>query len=188
MALSRREFSRYLVGITAGVSLARTLSAQELGNDEMAPRDDYSMIDIQRGKQRALVDFATTAGYAEAAWLMRDASANYIGKPHPQMLRLMAWLQAVVAAHGSHETFIITSGARLRATNARIEGAADNSRHIPSKTGIFSATDLQPTRFPIRTIADVLAKAKYGGIGEYQHHLHVDYGRVARWSSMNHAR
>lgn len=180
--LSRREFLRALSFSTVVLS-HKTTHAQMYGDSARIPASIPHVIDLQRGRERLLIDILTPEGMRAAAHLLRDVKAGYTALPHTNMLTLLAWFQAVVALHGHHETLIITSGARRRDTNALIEGAADNSRHIPNKDGIFSAADLQPTRLSINSVADVFAHAKFGGIGEYKSHLHIDYGRIARWSS-----
>gem|GEM_PF-5930494 len=92
-----------------------------------------------------MIDLRTDEGYRAAAWLLRDVRAgNVVGLPSIDTLFLAAWAQAWAAAHGVYAVLNIHSGLRTMRTNRAIEGAAQNSRHLPDRQLRFSAIDLDP--------------------------------------------
>ena len=94
------------------------------------------------------------------------------------------------------ESLEILSGCRCRAHNASIEGAADNSWHIP-RTSLMSqpilyAADVSYSNKKLRTPENVLrlyaylSQGKAKGLGLYSNRCHCDTRpskRVARWIS-----
>lgn len=171
--LSRRVF---LKGMMAGVA---TVTAGQSLADSFAP----CMLDMQRGRERYLIDLRTDEGLRAAAWLLRDIRAgNVVGKPNYDTLRLAAWAQAELAARGSYAVFDLHSGLRINGTNKTTEGAAKDSRHKPDALMRFSAIDLSPIGIDKNYFGDLISKPRFGGVGWYKTHIHFDVrDRPAYW-------
>ncbi|MBL8510645.1 MAG: hypothetical protein JNM52_03275 [Betaproteobacteria bacterium] len=174
--LGRRDFLRAL-SASITLVLPSTASHAQVGS---AQREPY-VLDMQRGSHRYQLDITTPHGYNAAAWLLRDVQADFVGLPNIDTLRLLAWAQAYIAAHGRHTVFIATSGARLLSTNSHIEGAAQNSLHIPDIRREFTAVDLSPDNLDLTILGEVMKLPRFGGVGLYKTHVHVDRGRYATW-------
>lgn len=167
--ISRRKFVK---AMCAGVALIG--SCKSFGQQDIDDEDPY-VLDIQRNKERYLIDLRTAEGRTAVAWLLRDITAgNIVGRPNWDTLRLAAWAQACMAAHGTHTVLDIHSGLRLKSTNNRLERAVQNSRHLPDRNMNFWAMDV----FPFGTNKDyfgrLLATPKFGGVGWYDTHIHFD--------------
>ena len=165
--ISRREFVKGLAAAVAFVG-TKEVYGQAVG---FIP---YTL-DMQRGKERFLLDLRTAEGLRAAAWLLRDIRAgNVIGIPNMDTLRLAAWAQASLAAQGAHSVFNIHSGLRTLATNSSTEGHAQNSRHIPDSLMRFSAIDLDPIGINKVYFGNLIAQPRFGGVGWYSTHIHFD--------------
>lgn len=165
--LSRREFVK---GLAAAVAL--------IGADSVYSQTGGFIpytLDMQRGRERYLLDLRTSEGLRAAAWLLRDIRAgNVVGIPNMDTLRLAAWAQASLAAQGAHSVFNIHSGLRTLETNLHTEGHAQNSRHIPDTQMRFSAIDLDPIGINKEYFGQLIAQPKFGGVGWYSTHIHFD--------------
>jgi hypothetical protein len=77
---------------------------------------------------------------------------------------------------------VITSGMRTKEYNAKLEGAAPKSRHVPEFGG--DAYDISikgmDRKDQQRLIRD-LSAAGFGGIGIYKGHIHADLGKPRTW-------
>ncbi|TDF55929.1 D-Ala-D-Ala carboxypeptidase family metallohydrolase [Cupriavidus sp. L7L] len=173
----RRDFLRATV---AAAAIAPCVGVREaLGQEAPMP----SVLWLRRGKDQARIDFATQEGYNAAAYLLRDAQANFVGRPHPALLRLLAWEQAWLAAYGYTIPFLIHSGCRLASTNSR-EGGALNSRHLPNDMGVFRAVDFSTREISAEYLGRLAYVASQGGVGFYSQrgfvHNDVD-SRIRTW-------
>lgn len=165
--IGRRDF---LKAFTAGVTLAST----PVCYGQVSANDPH-VLDIQRDRERLLIDLWTLEGRKAIAWLLRDVSAgNVIGIPNWDMLRLAAWSQAWLAAHAQHAVLVVHSGLRLPSTNARLERAALNSRHLPDSTMRFNAMDVYPYGIDKNYFGRLIAMPGFGGVGWYDSHIHFD--------------
>lgn len=176
--------SCWVEGISCGLSLRGQLwYCQQCRGEQGGASGDYgpTALDLQRGSNRYQIDIATPYGYNAAAWLLRDVQANFVGLPNIDTLRLLAWAQAYIAAYGRHTVFIATSGARLISTNSHTEGAAQNSLHIPNPHREFTAVDLSPDNLDLSILGEIMKMPRFGGVGLYKTHVHVDRGRYAIW-------
>lgn len=172
--MTRRGFLR-LVAASASAVVARPARAV---NDPSS-----RALWLRRGGDAVLLDLDTPEGYKGAAWMLRDVHAGVIGRPSPDLLRLLAWAQAWLAAYGYHECYAVHSGLRTPFTNQMTEGAALNSRHLPNANMVFRASDVSMARIDASYLARVFALAKYGGVGLYDRRgfVHVDDDRVRYW-------
>lgn len=174
--MNRRQF----FAAAGSISLAAHL--EKLAWATQTP--SYTLLDIQRGADRFQIDFSTPEGFRTAAWMLRDIRANKVGIPNVEMLQLAAWAQAVLAEHHSYTVFEVTSGLRTQSTNAVVEGAARNSRHLPDENGQFHAMDIKPIGVNIDQLAKTLQYPAFGGVGVYRAHVHFDIRDYAtQWQS-----
>ncbi|MCE2678881.1 MAG: D-Ala-D-Ala carboxypeptidase family metallohydrolase [Burkholderiales bacterium] len=147
------------------------LPSLSLGNEA---KQMPALLDLQRGNERFQIDLDSFEGYRMAAYLLRDIRSGQQGFPDPDLLRLAAWSQAVMAQSVAYTAFRVTSGLRTRQTNQGIEGAARNSRHLPDEQGRFFAMDVEPVGSQVEQLATALVRAGFGGVGVYERHVHFD--------------
>ena len=138
---------------------------------------------MRRGNDEYRFDASTPEGYQAVRWLLRDVSAGKVGLPHLDLVRLVSFSQAWVAAHGIHSLYTVTSGLRLPETNSKIEGAALSSLHQPDKNGWFFALDFRAKGLTAEYTAKLMEAVGMGGVGLYwqREFVHGDVGRKRRW-------
>ncbi len=181
--LNRRDFLKAALLATATPSLIMPEDIQA-----SSPKPWLNMTSmplyLKRGKDVARLDLREVGHFSTFRYLTRDVKANTIGYPDPDLAGLVSWIQAVVATRrGVLEPFVITSGLRTKATNRAIEGAAQNSMHLPDERGVFRAIDLYSPKVSPSEIAELAKAAREGGVGLYSSRgfLHIDTGRVRAW-------
>lgn len=141
---------------------------------------------LARAGEAFYFDARTRYGYEVARYLLRDIAAGGVrGYPDGWLLRALSQMQVWWAQYGHHVRLDVTSGLRMPQTNARIEGAARASMHLPAAHGWFRAVDFRPGRVDIVRAAQWARAAGIGGIGLYleRDFLHADTGRVRHWVS-----
>lgn len=173
--ISRRTF---LKDFAAGVGLATCglVVPGGAGAEESvaAPPEPFAL-DMQRAGERVLIDLRTAEGQRAAAWLLRDIrGGNVVGIPSPDVLRLLAWAQAYLAAYGTYTVLDAHSGLRLPRTNATTERAVQGSRHLPDRAGRFAAVDVFPLGINKTFFGQLAATPRFGGVGWYDSHIHFD--------------
>ena len=138
---------------------------------------------LRRSGEEFRFDYRTAAGYSQARWALRDEQAGRVFSPSPYTLRLLAWMQAYLAAAGFHLPYNITSGARTVETTLRTEGARLSGQHVPNAVGLFSGVDYNMRPLPTEYTSRLAEWTRSGGVGYYDSgsHTHVDTGRVRTW-------
>lgn len=146
------------------------------------PGDPF-LLDAQRNGERFMMDLRTREGYEKARHLLRDIrDQNSIGFPNPYLLRLAAWFQAYVAQNHNYTVLQITSGLRTARSNSKLEGAAQNSKHLMDQYGFFHAMDVKPVGLSVDLAGNIVSLAKHGGVGLYRTHVHFDIReKVTTW-------
>lgn len=179
MPLGRRDFIKRVAASVAALSSGAVFA----GDGQPAPPVTWPLW-MRRGNEAFQFDAATKDGFAVARYLMRDIQGgNVHGLPHLNLLQALSEAQSVFAFYGVHTVFDVTSGLRLPSTNARTEGAARASFHLPDRNGWFFAADIRPDRIDIQKAAGWFRYIGVGGIGLYPDRgfLHVDVGPQRTW-------
>lgn len=109
--------------------------------------------------------------------LFRDLRENAPG-PMPVLLLDVLWL---IQAGWRHERpLVLMSGYRTPRTNAGLEGAAFNSRHMEGQAADIALRDV-----PIAQVAESAAAFSriynFMGVGSYPGFVHVDIGPRRAW-------
>lgn len=109
--------------------------------------------------------------------LFRDLRENAAG-PMPVLLLDVLWL---IQAGWRHEKpLVLMSGYRTPRTNASLEGAAFNSRHMEGQAADIALRDV-----PISQVAESAAAFSriynFMGVGNYPGFVHVDIGPRRAW-------
>lgn len=109
--------------------------------------------------------------------LFRDLRENLPG-PMPVLLLDVLWL---IQAGWRHEKpLVLMSGYRTPRTNASLEGAAFNSRHMEGQAADIALRDV-----PIGQVAESAASFSriynFMGVGTYPGFVHVDIGPRRAW-------
>jgi uncharacterized protein YcbK (DUF882 family) len=109
--------------------------------------------------------------------LFRDTRQNKTG---PMPVLLLDQLGQIQSRWGFHRPLILLSGFRTPGTNASLEGAAQNSRHLEGQ-----AADIQIPGVAATAVAAVAAEisryAMFMGVGSYGGFVHVDIGPRRGW-------
>lgn len=143
------------------------------------------------------------AAYRQLCWFMRDirfermlrdkTSELHRARAQGRILpgEMVAWTRmdpvlidilyaycAWLAVHGIHQPLLFTSGYRHLFTNARTEGAAQNSWHPKGGAG-----DIVIPGVPVARSAEFGRWIAGGGVGLYVNKgfVHLDRGRVRAW-------
>lgn len=173
--MNRRQWLKGSMVLSLGLSHSAFASTSSLGFERQ-------WLDLQRKGERFLVDIRSEAGWQQAAWLLRDESAQTIGVPDARLLTLLAWGQAQLNRLGEPPVMVISSALRTPRTNAAIEGAAERSLHLPNQDGVFQAVDLTGSPERLGLYYHLFDQVQGLGLGRYSTHLHVDTrGYDARW-------
>jgi uncharacterized protein YcbK (DUF882 family) len=118
-------------------------------------------------------------GLMEIDRLLRDHRSNTV---HPIDRRLLDVLGALRDRLETREAFVVISGYRSPATNARLvattRGVASTSLHIAGM-----AVDIRVPGRPLTAVRDAAKALGAGGVGFYpnSNFVHVDVGRVRYW-------
>lgn len=172
----RRDF---LKALSLSVSAAPLLSPFEVfGQDTTANSHVPTLLWAKRDGDEFRLDFSTSQGLRQIAWLLRDVRANVTGTPDFRLLQLMAWMQAWLAAYGHYVRIDFTSGLRTPETNKKIERAAQASYHLPDANMNFRAIDFKMKSIPSNYTGHLARYAAQGGVGFYpnDNFTHVDTG------------
>lgn len=184
MRAQRRLFMRQMGALA--LSLAMPARADQNGTPMVAPAGNAepSFLWLARNGDRARFNFASPEGYRQAAWFLRDVRAGgVIGRPNPNLLRLIAWTQGYLAVYGYDVPYDVHSGLRTPWTNQRTEGASRASMHLPDKHGMFHAMDYSAKGLTPDYLSKLLAYPRFGGVGRYDNRdfVHADVGRIRFW-------
>jgi uncharacterized protein YcbK (DUF882 family) len=115
-------------------------------------------------------------------WLMRDFHRNRVAAIDPGLVDLM---YSIARGLGTRRPVRIFSGFRTRETNMalRHEGmpAASNSEHLVAR-----AADIAVEGVSAAHLHRIAVALRQGGVGAYDHYVHVDTGPVRDWSYHRH--
>ena len=200
--MNRRDFLKKAFGAT--VAVATTISAGTLvtaasgliypGQAIAQDVDHYfwyrdRYLEIRRADtgEKQLICFYRNGQYdpdqyRAACWLFRDAKdQNSTVSMDIGLFNLLYGVQEWARQAGvSNPLITLNSGHRTARRNARIEGAAHNSLHIPGQAGDITMRGV--------TLNQLVAMAKHyqvGGVGSYNSFVHIDTGRVRYWRGDN---
>lgn len=109
----------------------------------------------------------------------RDHRTNEM---HEMDLKLLLLLSELSVKLGTNQPFHLISGYRSPKTNAMLcsagSGVAKNSQHCLGKAADISLAGHVRS---LKNIADAAKSMRVGGVGSYNHFIHVDTGRVRTW-------
>lgn len=134
------------------------------------------------GEQYRVVYWTLAGGvdipnYVRLCYLLRDIPEKQTVMMDVNLLNLMYGLQYWNDLEAGHPTpYIVTSGQRMPAHNAIVEGAAYDSMHKYAR-----ASDGIIPGLPLHTLATRAEFFGFGGVGVYDTHTHIDTGRVRKW-------
>jgi uncharacterized protein YcbK (DUF882 family) len=115
---------------------------------------------------------------ARIDWLMRDFHRDRVAAIDPKLVDLM---RRIALGVGARHPISIYSGYRTRETNLalRHEGmpAASHSEHLVAR-----AADIAIEGIGIARLHRMAVRLREGGVGAYDHYIHVDTGPVRDWS------
>ena len=117
-------------------------------------------------------------GYEAACRILRDVHANESVYMSPVLLDILCGLGGWLSAFGVNQPLITNSGFRTRATNAKIEGAARNSKHVEGR-----AWDGHVPGVSSNSLARFGQYLAGGGVGFYnaKDFVHLDDGALRVW-------
>jgi len=120
--------------------------------------------------------------YYLASYLLRDVNQKKMVYMDPKLLDLICAVQAWMVYYGNNNPLNIVSGFRTLKTNGGLEGAAKNSMHLYGK-----AIDFRVDGLDIKSLATIADQFSAGGVGLYtgSNFLHLDTGKVRKWSGSN---
>jgi uncharacterized protein YcbK (DUF882 family) len=170
-----------LVLAAAPATLAR---AQQTAATWQVPRDHSRFLWVRNGAGEEIAG-AYLRGDGQPDWrvvarmqhLFRDMRAGAPG-PMPVLLLDVLWL--IQASLRFEKPLLLHSGYRTPQTNASLEGAARNSRHMEGQAADIqvrgvAATDLAQRAWAFSQIYDFM------GVGVYPGFVHVDIGPKRVW-------
>jgi uncharacterized protein YcbK (DUF882 family) len=113
-------------------------------------------------------------------YVLRDHRNNEIHEIHPQLLDLLTALSHRVEATPKFE---VISGYRSPATNAMLH-AESSEVAVASLHTVGEAIDIRMNGLSLANLHDAAIELDMGGVGYYpwSDFVHVDIGRVRRWS------
>lgn len=186
-----REDRRIFLRQMGALALSFAAPSQAEGNQgaqgssgAQAPvASEPSFLWLARNGERARFNFSTPEGYRQAAWFLRDVRAGVVGRPNPNLLRLIAWTQGYLAVYGFDVPYDVHSGLRTPRTNQSTEGASRGSMHLPDTNGMFHAMDYSAKGLTPNYLSGLLAYPRFGGVGRYDNRnfVHADVGRIRTW-------
>lgn len=178
--MNRRDFLA-LVSASCMAPVSRVVSA---GGIALPPQDPRALW-LRRNGESIKADISTPDGLRAAAWALRDVQAGVVGRPSTNLLRVLAWGQAWLAAYGRHEPYVALSGLRMPETNNRTEGAARHSDHLPRSGLLFHAADVAYRGVDPEYLAKLFFQTRFGGVGYYSRrgfvHVSDNPSRISLW-------
>jgi uncharacterized protein YcbK (DUF882 family) len=177
--IGRRDFCK---AFAAAAALAPLVSPAKASVE--ASQGVPTLLWVRRGRDEAKVDYSTDEGFREIAWMLRDVKAGVVGTPAWALLQQWSWMQAWLAAYGTHARFDIHSGLRTKATNDYYEGALA-SYHLPDSNMVFRAGDFSSPSVSSEYMGRLAYLSQQGGVGFYTRNFtHTDVrGRLVFWRS-----
>jgi uncharacterized protein YcbK (DUF882 family) len=180
-AIVKLASRRSLLG--AGLALgASSLAAPALAT--IAPPRQLSLVNLHTGEKLSAAFWEAGSYVPDAlsaiAKVLRDHRTGEVHPIDPKLLDLLAQLSARL---DSQRPFEVISGYRSPATNAKLHarsnGVATRSLHMDGK-----AIDIRLPGVPLTRLRDTALDMQAGGVGYYpnSNFVHVDVGRVRRWS------
>lgn len=161
---------------------ASTLAGPALAT--IAPPRNLALVNLHTGEKLSCCYWRSGAYLAEAladvARVLRD---HRTGEVHPIDPRLLDLLTQLSSRLGASQPFEVISGYRSPKTNAKLHakssGVATRSLHMQGK-----AIDVRLPGVPLTRLRDTALALQAGGVGYYpkSNFVHVDVGRVRRWS------
>lgn len=115
-------------------------------------------------------------------WLMRDFHCDAVAKIDPRLVDLLHDIRLHL---GTRRPVTILSGFRTLETNdeLRDEGmpAASHSQHLVAR-----AADISIDGVSVAHLHATAVRLQRGGVGGYDHYIHVDTGPVRDWAYHHH--
>lgn len=106
-------------------------------------------------------------------WMMRDWRQKKVVVCDR---KLYAALYVIQRKFGATSPININSGFRTKQTNGKLEGAAENSRHLYAQ-----AVDFTITGVPVVEVSRYVKSLNIGGLGVYPTFTHMDTGSIRHW-------
>lgn len=192
--MNRRDFLKGAAALTTWAALPTSgLLIPSIANASVDTRDFWSrdrVLWLRRAatKEEFRVVYWTQAGgvdipnYIRLCYLLRDIEEKQTVMMDVNLLNLMYGLQYWNDLEVGRPTpYIATSGQRMPAHNARVEGAVFDSLHQYAK-----ATDGHIPGLSPQTLATRAEFFGFGGVGVYDTFTHIDTGRVRKWNGTKH--
>lgn len=122
-------------------------------------------------------------GYLRICQLLRDVTKNKAAYIDLVLLDILRGIQGYYELKNYTKPVVVLSGYRTKETNDSLENAAKNSMHL-----IGRAIDMYMPSIPLKDITWFGDYFKAGGVGVYpsNNFLHLDTGRVRRWTGASH--
>lgn len=115
--------------------------------------------------------------YYALSKIMRDLKANKSVAMHIGLLNFQYAIQQGVNFYFGAAPFVLTDGFRSEQTNAAIENAARNSRHMKA-----CANDGRYDKPTVEQLFKLACWFDAGGVGIYPRHIHIDADEKRRWA------
>jgi len=118
-------------------------------------------------------------GFEALCWMLRDHHTGQAAVMDPGLLNLAYGIQGWLADWGVAKPLVVTRGFSTTATNAKVEGAAQNSMHPRGRALDFYVEGLAP-----EILWKMAVYYRRGGVGFYplRGHTHIDTGEVRYWA------
>lgn len=117
------------------------------------------------------------ANYIRLCYLLRDVPEDQTVVMDVNLLNLMYGIQYWnELLFGRPVPYVVSSGQRMPAHNAQVEGAAMDSLHQYGRAIDGHIPGVSPP-----TLAAQAAFFGFGGVGTYKTHTHIDTGRIRYW-------
>lgn len=178
ISIERRNFLKF--GITTTLSL---LTIPELTLAQIDPSVRHINLYRQVTGERLKGHFYYNGKYDEKfykefCWFMRDIHEDKATIMQPYTINMLWYVQSVLDEVNINKNIIITSGYRTQKTNAKLENAAYNSKHLTGQ-----ATDFYVENVQLSTVAKIVYSKFSGGIGYYPKNgfIHIDNARPRIW-------
>lgn len=164
--------------VLAGLGLLATAPAWARGSNEryvrlICPETGESFFGPYWAEGRYLAD-----AMRRIDWLMRDFHCDAVARIDPRLIDLLHDIRLHL---GTRRPVSVISAFRTEETNdeLRVEGmpAAEHSQHLIAHAADIAVDGVSPAH--IETLA---VRLRRGGVGGYDHHVHVDTGPVRTWS------
>lgn len=186
--MNRRDFLKALAFIPFAqyAEAAQTTSTPIPGQGAQDFWSRPRMVDLQRkdtSERFAIVYWRNgmldKAGYQKACEVLRDAHVNEIYPMDIRLLDLVCATQAWIRYYGFNAPYLVNSGYRSPKTNARIEGAARNSKHMAGQAIDFTVPGLPADYMGRLAQSFIKTDGLGGGVGFYTtaQFTHMDTGR-----------